>query len=154
MPGEVSVVVRPEEGHRFAIAVRDHVVHVDQPNGAGGADTAPTPLELFVASLAGCVAHYARGYLTRHGLSIEGLTVTARGHLATGPARLNTIGLEITLPDDFPEHRRSALLAVASKCTVSNTLEHPPVVRVDATIAPTHNSPRRTRVPADHVPHL
>jgi putative redox protein len=48
---------------RFAIDVRGHEIVVDQPVDAGGQDTAPTPTELFVASLAGCVAFYARRYL-------------------------------------------------------------------------------------------
>jgi hypothetical protein len=49
------------EGDRFAIDARGHTITVDQPADVGGADTAPTPTELFVASLAGCVGFYAAG---------------------------------------------------------------------------------------------
>jgi hypothetical protein len=52
-------------GDRFAIGVRDHMLTVDQPLADGGEDTAPTPTELLVASLASCVAFYARRYLAR-----------------------------------------------------------------------------------------
>ena len=45
--------------------------------GDGGEDTGPTPTELFIASLAGCVAFYARRYLDRHDQPTEGLTVEA-----------------------------------------------------------------------------
>ena len=43
---------------RFDINVRGHVLRVDQPRTDGGQDTAPTPTELFVASLASCVASH------------------------------------------------------------------------------------------------
>ena len=134
MTNKVSVEVMAQEGHRFAIAVRDHVIYVDQPTTAGGADSAPTPLELFLASLASCVAHYARGYLDRHELPSHGLAVHASGDLVNGPARLDEIVIQLTLPAGLPEERRAALVAVASKCTVHNTLAHPPTVRIEATV--------------------
>lgn len=127
----VTVSVTPEEGQRLAIGIRDHVVRVDQPVDAGGADSAPTPLELFLASLASCVAHYARGYLTRHGLPDEGLAVHATGEIVRGPARLDDIVITVTFPVGLPEDRRAALLAVASHCTVHNTLEAHPTISVE-----------------------
>ncbi|MFE9028369.1 OsmC family protein [Streptomyces iakyrus] len=39
--------------------------------------TAPTPVELLVAAVASCAAHYAGRYLDRHGESREGLSVRA-----------------------------------------------------------------------------
>ncbi len=52
-------------GDRFDINVRGHVIRNDQPVGDGGENTGPTPTELFIASLASCVAFYARRYLDR-----------------------------------------------------------------------------------------
>jgi uncharacterized OsmC-like protein len=46
-------------GDRFVLEVRGHQLYVDQPREAGGSDAGPTPTELFVASLAGCVGFYA-----------------------------------------------------------------------------------------------
>jgi putative redox protein len=64
-------------GDRFVINVRGHLVSVDQPVRDGGDDTAPTLTELFIASLASCVAFYAGRYLARHNLPTEGLAVEA-----------------------------------------------------------------------------
>jgi putative redox protein len=114
----------------FEIGIRDHVVHVDQPTEAGGSDTAPTPTELFVASLASCVAFYVRRYLARHDLPTEGLSVKAMFSMGERPARVSEIDLTIDLPSGVPEGRRAALLAVASHCTVHNTLEERPEVRI------------------------
>ena len=51
-----NVVVVHEEGDRFALTIRGHRIVVDQPVEDGGGDAGPTPTELFVASLASCVA--------------------------------------------------------------------------------------------------
>jgi uncharacterized OsmC-like protein len=122
--------VRHVHGDRFEIDVRGHVIAVDQPIDDGGTDTAPTPTELFVAGLTSCVAFYARRYLVRHGLPDEGLTVTSGFEMAAKPARVAVIDIEITLPEAVPSDRREALLAVASHCTVHNSLTHRPHVRV------------------------
>jgi putative redox protein len=61
----MDVVFR--SGERYEVTLRGHRVTVDQPAALGGDDGAPTPTELFVASLATCVAFYAGRYLTRHG---------------------------------------------------------------------------------------
>lgn len=124
------VRVEHDEGDRFSIGIRHHVVHVDQPHADGGTDVAPTPTELFVASLASCVAFYARRYLARHDLPTEGLEVTATFTMTGGPARVQGIDVSVSVPEGVPEERRGALLAVASRCTVHNTLHEPPAVTV------------------------
>ncbi len=125
-----AVSVTHDGGDRFSIAIRGHVLHVDQPESDGGTDTAPTPTELFVASLAACVAFYARRYLQRHGLPEDGLAVTAQAEMGAQPARVAAVTVLITLPPGVPEARREALLTVASHCTVHNTLTAGPDVRV------------------------
>lgn len=127
------------DGEAYEIRIRGHRVRVDQPAEGHGADSAPTPTELFVASLASCVAYYAGRYLTRHGLSRDGLAVTADFDMATDrPARVTAIRIDVQVPDGFPPARRAALQAVAAHCTVHNTLTSPPEVRVAVAVpAPT-----------------
>jgi putative redox protein len=126
--GEIWVSYRG--GDRFVIDVRGHRVEVDQPVEDGGADAAPTPTELFVAGLAACVAHYARRYLARHELPTEGLAAEAHFAIAAKPARVSRVDVCLHLPDGVPAERRAALLAVASHCTVHNSLEHVPEIVV------------------------
>jgi uncharacterized OsmC-like protein len=118
-------------GEAYEIAVRGHRILVDQPADAGGQDTAPTPTELFVASLASCVAFYAGRYLTRHGYSRTGLAVEAQFDLATDrPARVAAVRLTLHVPADLPAERWAALRAVAAHCTVHNSLSQPPLVEL------------------------
>jgi uncharacterized OsmC-like protein len=121
------------EQDRFRIDVRGHSLTVDQPADAGGQDTAPTPTELLVGSLAGCVAYYARRYLARHGLPTDGLTVAASYTMASRPARVSAVRLELTVAHGVPADRRDALLAVASHCTVHKTLITAPEVTIALT---------------------
>jgi len=123
-------------GDRFDISVRGHIIAVDQPVRDGGDDTAPTPTELFVASLASCVAFYARRYLARHHLPTEGLAVEATFDMGSRPARVAGVTLRVILPDGVPAERRDALLAVATHCTVHNTLETTPDVSITLSDTP------------------
>lgn len=136
--GAVSIDVRFAGGECYEIGVRGHRLLVDQQPQAGGEDSAPTPTELFVASLASCVAFYAGRYLTRHGYSRNGLKVSAEFDLATDrPARVAAVRLALRVPADLPRARWAALQAVASHCTVHNSLVNPPRVGVELTEAAT-----------------
>ncbi|MDW8803801.1 OsmC family protein [Streptomyces scabiei] len=120
------------EGDAYSVDVREHRLHVDQPLEAGGTDTAPTPTELFAASPATCVAFYAGRYLHRHGLPQSGLCVRTEFTMATDrPPPVAALRLVIVPPPELPEQRRAALLAVASHCTVHNTLREPPEIDIE-----------------------
>jgi putative redox protein len=130
VPGQVEVGYLG--GESYAVETRGHTLLTDQPDAAGGADTAMTPTELLVASLSACVAFYAGRYLARHGLNRNGLHVTAAFTTATDrPARVGDVRLTIRVPGDMPPGREAALLAVASHCTVHNTLRHAPGITID-----------------------
>lgn len=126
----LDVVFR--SGESYQVTVRGHRIVVDQPAEAGGDDCAPTPTELFVASLATCVAFYAGRYLARHGRSRDGLGVAVTYRMADDrPARVNDIRLTVHVPPDLPAERWPALRAVVSHCTVHNSLVTPPAVHID-----------------------
>ncbi|MFD0274225.1 OsmC family protein [Kitasatospora sp. NPDC127111] len=117
-------------GDAYAITARDHLLTVDQPLDGGGTDTGPTPVELLVAALAGCVAHYAGRYLDRHGIPRDGLRVTADRAMAHDrPTRIASIDIGLSVPG-LPPERVEALLAVVSHCTVHTTLQHPPELTI------------------------
>ena len=126
------ITVRHVADDAYAITVRGHASLVDQPVSDGGQDAAATPTELLVASLASCVAYYAGRYLRRHGLERSGLAVTAEFAMAQDrPARVSDVRLRISVPGTVPAQRRDALLAVASHCTVHNTLRQEPQVSLE-----------------------
>jgi putative redox protein len=116
-------------GDRLRIEARGHEVFTDQPIHDGGDDAAPTPTELFVASLAACVAFYAERFLRRHQLPAEATTVTARYTWAENPHRVGAIELTVLVPG-LPDAKREAFSRVIDHCTVHNSLRRPPDVLV------------------------
>jgi putative redox protein len=124
------IAVTHAGGDRLRVDVRGHVLLTDQPVEDGGEDTAPTPTEMFVSSLAACVAFYAERFLRRHGLPTEGLKVTADYQWAENPHRVGEIVLNVEVPG-LTEVKRAAFERVIEHCTVHNTLSVPPVVRVN-----------------------
>lgn len=129
-----AIIIDHVEGDRFSVHLRGHEIVVDQPVQDGGGDAGPAPTELFVASLAACVGHYAHRYLVRHGLPEEGLRVRARHTMSLDrPARIASIDVRLDVPPGVPDERLPALHAVASACTLHNTLGRPP--RIDIRLA-------------------
>ncbi len=117
------ISVRHEAGDRYRIAVRGHRFVVDQPADAGGGNAGPTPTELFVASLAGCVAFYAGRYLRRHAVAAGELAVECDFTMsADPPARVESVILDLVIPAHLSEEIRAGVLRAADHCTVHNSI--------------------------------
>jgi putative redox protein len=128
-----DIFVRHEQGDRFTITIRGHEITVDQPVEDGGGDAGPTPSELFVASLGGCVAYFAERFLVRHDLPTEGLGVhTTYEYAEDAPSRVASIDVELVTPEGFPGSKLPALMKVVDHCTVHNSLRQVPQVRITA----------------------
>ncbi|WP_369029752.1 MULTISPECIES: OsmC family protein [Streptomyces] len=114
-------------GEAYAVDIRGHQLLVDQPTEEGGNDTAPTPTELFAASLATHVAFCAGRYLRSQGMPRSGLRIrTEFTTSADRPPGIASVRLFITPPPGLSAQRHADLLAVASHCTVHNTLHGQP----------------------------
>ena len=122
--------VEYESGDKFQIAVRQHSIRVDQPSADGGDDTAPTPTDLFIASLAACVGFYIHRFLSRHGHQVDGLAVTSEVEYATRPYRVSRISLGVSGVSHLPPEVQEPLLSVAARCSVHNSLRQPPEVSI------------------------
>ena len=132
--GAKSVTATYAGGDRLQIRVRGHALFTDQPAGDGGDDTAPTPTELFIAGLAGCVGFYAERFLRRSRLSTDGLTVACSYDWAEDPHRVGRIDVAVLAPG-LPAERRAAFARVVEHCTVHNTLALPPAISLRITAA-------------------
>jgi uncharacterized OsmC-like protein len=98
-----TVVVEHAAGTKYVATVRGHQVRVDQPIAGGGTDEAPSPVELFVVSLATCVAYFAGQYMEHHGVSRVGLAVyTEYRKTDRPPTRIASINLRVIVPAGLP----------------------------------------------------
>ncbi len=121
-----SVSVRHSGDAEFLISIRGHEITVDQARAAGGDDAGPAPTELFVASLAACVASYGRGFLHGRGLP-DAVNVDARWWLELAPARVARVAIRVEAPG-VPVGRREAFRRAIEHCTVHNTLTDRPEI--------------------------
>lgn len=124
-----AVAVTYAGGDALRIAVRGHELLSDQPVEDGGADTAATPTEIFIAGLGACVAFYAERFLRRNALSTDGMKVECTYLWAESPHRIGEIQLLVEAPA-LTEAKRAAFSRVIEHCTIHNTLLQPPAVRI------------------------
>ena len=110
------------------------VVETDQPVEAGGDNSAPAPVDLFLLSIGTCAGYYVLSFLQQRGLSTEGAGVVLRREVDPGTHLPSKISLEIKLPADFPDKYRDAVIRAAEQCAVKRALENPPAFDTYTTI--------------------
>jgi uncharacterized OsmC-like protein len=127
----MPLTVVHHSGSRFDITAGKHVVITDQPVEDGGADAGMSPVDLFVGSLASCVAYFVGRFCARHRIPREGLKVDAEWAMAERPHRVGQITLSIHLPYRLTPEQRERLLMVAHGCTVHQSIAVPAKVAID-----------------------
>ncbi len=113
-------------GARVDAHFRVHELRTDQPVSGGGEDSAPSPFELFLASIGTCAGIYVLGFCRQRNLPAEGIRIIQRNHANRATGMMDSIELEIQVPPSFPKQYHSALIRSAELCKVKKTLENPP----------------------------
>lgn len=124
-------VVTHVDGVRFAIQVRSHQILVDQTLRGGGADSAPTPIELLGAALGSCIAYYVRQYLKTRDLPTEGLRVEVIQKKASAPSRVEEFLTRVILPAGLDDDLIPVIERVIHTCPAHNTLKMGAEVNVE-----------------------
>ena len=134
MAGGTEIVVTLPGGKRVDAQVGRHLVRTDQPAGGGGEDSAPSPFQLFLASIGTCAGIFVAGFCQKRGLPTEGIRIVERLHHAEDGS-LSGVDLDIEVPAAFPEKYRDALVRVADQCSVKRAIQTQPrfTVRTVAT---------------------
>jgi ribosomal protein S12 methylthiotransferase accessory factor len=101
-------------------------VETDQPP----ASSAPSPFEIFLASIGTCAGIYVLGFCHQRELPTDGIRILQRNHPNRATGMIDRIELEIQVPPSFPPQYYEALVRSAELCKVKKTLEHPPVFEV------------------------
>ena len=121
-------------GTRYDIVSGRHRIVTDQPVEDGGQDAGVSPVELFVGSVASCVAYFVGRFCIRHGISQDGLCVEAEWGMVENPHRVGHIGVSVHLSHDLTPELQDRLLKVAHGCTVHHSLTFAPTI--DIKLAP------------------
>jgi len=127
-----SVVVRGNAaGFLQEITSGKHHLQADEPESAGGNDTAPGPYEYLLIALGTCTSMTIGLYARRKQIRLETITVSLSHHRVhahdceeceTKRGMLDRIDLRIELTGDLTPEQRANLIEVAGKCPVHRTL--------------------------------
>ncbi len=109
-------------GSRVDAHLGTFTVATDQPPVA----SAPSPFEIFLASIGTCAGIYVLGFCKQRSLPTEGLRIVERINHSQSTGMVETIELEIQIPQGFPEKYRDSLIHAAELCAVKKQLEKPP----------------------------
>lgn len=118
------------DGTRYDIVSGKHRIITDQAVEDGGQDAGMGPVELFVGSVAGCVAYFVGQFCGRHGIPRDGLAVDAEWTMAKGPHRVGHIDIGIHLPHRTTVEQSERLLKVAHGCTVHQSIAVTPTIGI------------------------
>jgi len=107
-------------------------IRTDQPAAAGGEGSAPTPFDLFLASLGTCAGIFAAGFLQSRKLSTEGFKIDMSFDWDEEAHLIRKVGMKVTLPENFPPQYKAALIKSMELCTVKRHLAEPPRFEITA----------------------
>lgn len=106
------------------------VIRTDQPVSDGGEGTAPSPFDLFLASLATCAGYYALAFCIGRGIRTEGLAVSLVTEKEKGAKTIGRMTIRIGLPAGFPDKYREAIVKAVDACAVKAHINNPPAFAV------------------------
>jgi len=110
----------------------DFKVLSDQPERNGGENSAPSPYDLFLASLGTCAGFFALRFCQQRDLPTEGLGLTLDLERNKETKRLDKIIMDIQLPNGFPEKYKKAIIRATEECAVKKVILDPPEFEITA----------------------
>jgi putative redox protein len=121
------------EGGKVVTALsHGHIIKTDQPVHSGGQDSAPSPYELFLASIGTCSGLYVKSFCDNRNIPVNNIRIIQTAEFDEETGLPTVIRLDIKLPPDFPEKYKEAVISVAELCKVKKTMDDPPVFEITA----------------------
>jgi putative redox protein len=111
-----------------------HIIKTDQPLTSGGENSAPSPFELFLASIGTCAGIYVKSFCDNRKIPTDNIKIVQTAEYDEESGLPINITLDIKLPSDFPEKYVEAVISVAELCKVKKSIASPPVFKVMTSI--------------------
>lgn len=122
------------EGGKVVTAhIGRHLIRTDQPLSNGGTNTAPSPFEIYLASIGTCTGVYVKTFCDNRKIPTDNIKLIQRTEFDDETGLPVSITLDIILPEDFPEKYRASVLSVAELCKVKKSIVNPPVFKIIST---------------------
>lgn len=109
-------------------------IETDQPARGGGDGSAPAPFDLFLASIGTCAGIFALGFMQQRGIDPTGSGIAMDAHFDPEKGLIGHVDIQLTLPPEFPEKYRNAIVNAMELCSVKKHLHNPPEFNVTAIV--------------------
>jgi len=105
---------------------RGFVLSTDQPEKSGGDNSGPSPFELFTSSIATCAGYFALKFCRSRNIDTAGMSLKMTYEWDKELKRYPTMAIELSLPDEFPEKYKKAIIKAMDQCVVKKHILEPP----------------------------
>jgi putative redox protein len=122
-----EVTVKHMGDMKFESLIGNHKLIIDVPPELNGKDRGPTPPELFITSLASCIAVYATSACKNAGIDAQGLSTTLSFDIFM--SKLGNLKAVIKIPKEVGKRDR-AILHAAKHCFINETIRSAPEVEI------------------------
>jgi ribosomal protein S12 methylthiotransferase accessory factor len=118
-------------GKKVDAAYKGFTIKTDQPVTNGGEGSAPSPFDLFLASIGCCSGIYVLDFCKNRGISLEHVRVVQTMERDDETHMVTTVALRIELPNDFPDKYKDSLIRAVDLCTVKKHIMNPPKFTIE-----------------------
>jgi putative redox protein len=108
------------------------LIKTDQPVHEGGGGTAPSPFDLFLASLATCAGFYALEFCQARKIPTAELAVSMSTERGAVSKMIEKVTIHVDLPAGFPEKYKDAIVKAVDHCAVKAHILRPPQFEIAA----------------------
>lgn len=110
--------------------LKDHIIKTDQPISSGGKNSAPSPFEIFLASLGTCAGIYIKSFCDTRNIPTDKIRIIQSVKYDNQSGLPANIKVDIQLPVDFPDKYKNSIINAAELCKVRKTISNPPKFQV------------------------
>jgi len=132
MTKEQPMRIRLPGGMKVEAEHRGFTIRTDQPEAVGGQNSAPSPFDLFLASLGTCAGYYVLAFCRKRDISTDGIELAMEVVRNEEKHRVDQVAITVHLPESFPERYVDACVRSAAQCTVKKHLQDPPEIILSA----------------------
>lgn len=119
-------------GMRVDAEYNGYTIKTDQPTKSGGEGSAPSPFDLFIASLGTCTGFYVLRFCQERDIPMDGIRISLHGERNPETKMIETIDINIELPPEFPARYVKPVAGAANQCTVKKHLARTPEIKINS----------------------
>ncbi len=119
---QLEVVVKHDSGMRFTASCGEHTVTSGTGNDGDESRNGMWPADLFAAAIGMCIAGYVASYCQHHDIPYGDMVVELDRETAQVPSRTTKVHATIKLPGPLTKKQAEAVLKVADRCHITNSI--------------------------------